>query len=141
MKKSTCVNKAAAARPDQHRNRPLKTRKGKHTYSKANPRKGIRSENAIIAVNGCTARGKIVPLSAQRATKCKKSNHFASVYNSTRRDNVNTVEDENYSDSDLSVLSNSDLSVSPSERVNMVENMADHPLSKQKILSSYKEVF
>ena len=29
----------------------------------------------------------------------------------------------------------------PPERVNMVENMADLPLTKEKILSSYKDVF
>ena len=191
-----------------------------------------------------------------RLNKCKKSNHFASVCNSTRRDHVNNVEDENDSDSDLSVLtvdvvsaiagkgkqvlakltfciqdkfktsmecqldtgvscnviSYRDFSIplqngspplnqssvklrlfdgcimrtlretrltaeyvgkchtlkfqvvnctnkplqyaeacermgllkfvfTPSESVNMVENMADHPLSKEKILSSYKDVF
>ena len=83
---------------------PAQDLKKKTPDFKTKPEKGNSKRKCKYCGKQMHNERQYCPAFGSTCHKCKKSNHFASVCNSTRRDQVNTVEDENDSDSDLSVL-------------------------------------
>ena len=83
---------------------PAQDLKKKTPDFKNKPEKGNSKRKCKYCGKQMHNKRQDCPAFGSTCHKCKKSNHFASVCNSKRRDQVNTVEDENDSDSDLSVL-------------------------------------
>ena len=83
---------------------PAQDLKKKTPDFKTKPEKGNSKRKCKYCGKQMHNKRQDCPAFGSTCHKCKKSNYFALVCNSTRRDQVNTVEDENDLDSDLSVL-------------------------------------